>query len=127
VRLARRGAGADGESPSKQRGSAFEIGLLNHFREKGFDAERLRQTGQNDEGDLVIKDGSVTVVEAKAEARYNLPQYLKELALEKTNYAKHRNLDPAIVNGVVIVKRRQASIGECFVVQTVNDYFNIKD
>jgi Holliday junction resolvase len=112
---------------SKAKGSAFEIGLLNHFREKGFDAERLRQTGQNDEGDLVIKDGSVTVVEAKAEARYNLPQYLKELALERANYAKHRNLDPAIVNGVVIVKRRQASIGECFVVQTVNSYFNIKD
>jgi Holliday junction resolvase len=112
---------------SKQKGSAFEIGLLNHFREKGFDAERLRQTGQNDEGDLVVKDGGITVVEAKAEARYNLPQYLKELAVEQANYARHRKLDPAIVNGVVIVKRRQASIGECFVVQTVNQYFSIKD
>lgn len=114
-------------NPSKQRGSAFEIGLLNHLRAHGFDAERLRQTGQNDEGDLVVRDGSITVVEAKAEARYNLPGYLKELAVEKANYAKHRKLDPAIVNGVVIVKRRQASIGDCFVVQTVNDFFNIKD
>lgn len=112
-------------SASKARGSAFELGVLKYLREAGFDTERLRLAGKEDEGDLVVKDGAIHILECKATARLDLPGYLREAEVEAGNYAKHRNLDPAIVNGVAVIKRRNASIGQAYVVMTLDQYFSV--
>lgn len=114
-------------NPNGRKGAAFETDLLNGLREAGFDVERLRTTGKDDQGDLRVLDlGRHTVVEAKNVQRIDLPGHLKELAVEKWNYAKARGLDADAVEGVVIVKRRGKGWREAYAVQTVEQYFGLE-
>ena len=116
-------------SASKRKGDEWERTLCAYLRENGIDADRLRQTGTEDEGDLAIRmfpwTNSILVIEAKAENRIDLPGYLRELEIEKAHYIKHRTLDPTRVDGVVVIKRRMAQAGKAYVVTTVDDYFKI--
>lgn len=114
-------------SRSKEKGSQYERDVLAYLLKGGIDYERLRQVGKEDEGDGVVRGHHhpYTVCELKAENRIDLPGYLRELAREKDYFAKHRSLDPNRVGGLVIVKRRMASVGESYVVTTVDDYFEI--
>jgi Holliday junction resolvase len=112
-------------NPNGAKGSRFEVELLNGLRDHGFDVERLRLTGTQDQGDLRVLDGHHIVIEAKNQARIDLPGYLRELAEEKANYTKARRLDADAVEGVVIVKRRGKNWKEAYVVQTVRDYFEL--
>lgn len=110
---------------TNRKGTLWETKLLNHLRSNGFDVERLRLTGKEDEGDLVVKDGGVVIVEAKDEKRINLAGYLREAEAEAENYAKHRGLDPQLVTPVAIVKRRNHGVGKAYVVMTVDTFFDI--
>jgi hypothetical protein len=117
-------------SASKRKGDEWERTLVAYLRESGLDADRLRQTGTEDEGDIAVRFSAfqpsmILVIEAKAENRIDLPGYLRELQLEKSHYVKHRAMDPNRVDGVVVIKRRMASAGQAYVVTTVDDYFKI--
>ena len=39
---------------NKAKGAAFEIDIIKWFRKLGFNAERLRLAGKDDEGDVVV-------------------------------------------------------------------------
>src|SRR5690625_4702983 len=109
-----------------RKGSAWEVKILNELRAAGYDVERLRLSGTEDEGDLVVRDGHTIIIEAKNEQRINLPGYLRELAEEKANYIKRRGLDPASVEGVVIVKARNQGWDKAYAVQRVSDFFGLE-
>ncbi len=109
-------------NPNGRKGSAFEIGVLKWLRSRGVFAERLRLAGKNDEGDIVaIIAGKTYVLELKNRKSISLPTFWDEAVKEAKNYAKARGLEntpPAFV----IVKRRNASIEDAFVIQDLESW-----
>lgn len=115
------------QQAAKARGSKFETDVLKWLRGKGLTAERLRLAGKADEGDIVcFVSGAPYVLELKATARLDLPQFWREATVEAENYAKARGITPT-PPAYVIVKRRQASISEAWVVQTLSQWIGIDD
>lgn len=127
-------------NPSKQRGTAWETGLVKYLREQGLDADRLRQTGKNDEGDIALRAGSQFkvvraedgvpsgiygpkrfILEAKNTARMNLAGWIGEAEVEAENYAKHRALDTP-PGFVVAYKRRNHSTGQSYIITTLDEW-----
>lgn len=111
---------------NKRNGAQWEMDLLNGLRSLDYDAERLRLTGKEDEGDLVIRetDGCYLVIEAKSGA-FQPGTFMAEAEVECKNFAKHRGLDEEVVDKVVIVKRRGQPWTKAFVLTTVEDYFGL--
>ena len=110
------------QSAAKRRGSSFETGILKFLRSKGIASERLRLAGKDDEGDIVcFVSGRPYVLELKATARIDLPAFWREAVTEAYNYAKARGIDP-VPPAYVIVKRRQASLDQAWVVQTLEQW-----
>lgn len=114
-------------NPNGRRGAKFETDIVDYLRSKGKAAERLPKTGVKDQGDgyELMDNRFYTMWEAKNEKRINLPGYLKELEVERQHFMEARGLEPWQVHGIVIVKRRMASMGDCYVVQTVDSFFQI--
>lgn len=96
------------------------------LRERGFDVERLRLAGGEDEGDLVIRQPSgVTVIEAKAGAL--LPaEFVGEAISEVRNFEKHRGHPARSATGIVIAKRRGKGVLDAYVLTTVREYFGLE-
>ncbi|MEU2854117.1 hypothetical protein [Streptomyces syringium] len=111
---------------NKRRGADWEAELRNELRSAGLDVERLRLTGRDDEGDLVVRlgDGRFLVIEAKT-ARMEPGAFVGEAETERENFARHRGLDPAAVDSVVIVRRRGANWRRAYVLTTVERYFEL--
>ena len=114
-------------SAARSRGTSFETALMRYLRENGFDVERLRQAGAQDEGDLVVKDGGVTIIEAKATRRLDTASGVREALAEKVNYAKHRGLDPDDITGVMVWKVPGKSIADALVIVPLREFFDIPD
>ncbi|MFC0622797.1 hypothetical protein [Kribbella deserti] len=112
---------------NRRRGRRWEAALRDGLRSYGFDAERLRDTGNRDEGDLVVRmSGSHVVIEAKDTAMRAGP-FVDEAHLEANHFAEHRGLDVDDVEGIVIVKRRGRGFRKAFVLTTVEDYFQLPE
>lgn len=113
---------------SKRRGASFETDLLKGLRGEGLEVERLTKTGKDDEGDLVVSDewGKV-ILEAKNEAKIDLPRYIREAMLEADNYAKHRNLPRQEITAAAIVKARGKSWKDAYVVLSAREFFDLGD
>jgi hypothetical protein len=111
---------------NKRKGAEWECDLRDGLRSVGEDIERLRLTGTEDEGDHVIRedDGHFLIIEAK-NAKFEPGVFVGEMEREVANFAKHRGLDVAKVDGVVIVKRRGKSWRQAFVLTTVERYFEL--
>jgi len=85
----------------KAKGREAENAVVEYLMDRGCDAERRRQTGIGDCGDIGGVPG--WVIEVKAEKRINLSGYLAELAAEvEAADIKFRRSH----QGVVIVKKR---------------------
>ncbi len=112
---------------NKRRGADWEIELMTGLRSVGEDAERLRLTGAEDEGDLAIREdgGLFTVIEAK-NAKFEPGPFLDEAERERLNFAKHRGIDPDRVESIVVVKRRGKNWRKAFVLTTVEAYFGLE-
>lgn len=84
-------------SPSKRKGSAAELAVAKWLQKWGWtNAERSRAGWTNDRGDI---DGIPGIcIEIKAEKKFDLPGYLRELEVEMVNAKAW--------TGAVIVKRR---------------------
>ena len=108
---------------NKKKGSAFEILLMKHLRDQGLDVERLRLTGAQDEGDLVVRfdNGERLVIEAKSGALH-AAQFVREAQAETKHYTEHRELPADLVHGVAVVKARGKGIGDAYVITTLADY-----
>lgn len=118
------------QASARRRGAQFESDLVNYLRRAGLDSERLRLSGTLDEGDIVIREGSgddvlYTVIEAKAERQYNFSGYVAEAALERKHFIARRGLDSGMVDGIAVVKRAGKSIGDSFVVRTLDQHLQI--
>lgn len=113
-------------NPSKAKGTKFETDVLNYLRANGENAERLALTGAEDEGDIALRAGNVyEVLECKAEQRFSIPAYLREVERERINFAAHRNISAFNVSGLVVLKLRQQPVGKCAVITTVDDFWDI--
>ena len=109
-------------SYNKQKGSKFESDVMKFLRSLGHFAERLAKAGANDEGDIVtIIAGQTYILECKNRKAVNLPQFWAEAQTEAANYAKARGL-PVIPPAFVIVKRRNASIEDAWVIQSLEKW-----
>jgi hypothetical protein len=107
-------------------GTQFESELVRGFRSFGLDAERLRQSGRLDCGDVVVKDlGHTYVIEAKNRQQLNIPGAVDEAMVEVRNYAAARGLDVGSLTPVAIIKRRGKGFLDAYVVTDVRTFFDL--
>jgi hypothetical protein len=112
-------------SYNKVKGAKFEIDIMNWFRSKGVKAERLRLAGKDDEGDLVaIIGGTEYVFELKNVAKIDLPNFWRQATTEAANYSTARGL-AQIPPAYVIVKRRNGSLDDAWVIQNLNQWLEV--
>lgn len=112
-----------------QAGKAYETKLMQHLREQGWDVERLRLSGAEDEGDLLLrvlnKGFQRYVIEAKRTKSLDLSGWVKQARVERDNYKNHRNfgsLDP--VGFVVVHYARGKGIGQSYVTTTLDEWLS---
>lgn len=98
-------------TPSKRKGSAWELAIAKYLVSKGWKHAERRIAGSTiDKGDIYGIIGCV--IEAKNEKRIDLAGYMKELEVEIAN-AK-------AATGVAIVKKRgTTNVGEAYAVMPV--------
>lgn len=110
-------------SANKRKGTQYESDLVNYFRARGLDAERLRLSGSKDEGDLVLKlGGRPFVLEAKNAKAINLADFVHQAAIEAGHYASARKIPTP--NYAAIVKRRQHSIDKSYVIAPLHEWLD---
>jgi len=111
---------------NKAKGAAFEIDVMKWFRGLGVLAERLRLAGKDDEGDLVcVIAGKTYILELKNTAKLSLPEFWRQAQVEALNYAKARELREVPLS-YVVVKRRNASIEQAWVIQDLAQWLKEK-
>ena len=102
---------------NKTKGSQFETDVMKWLRGAGVVAERLSKAGAKDEGDIVtVIAGETYILELKNRATLSLPEFWREAQVEALNYANARGLGEAPLS-YVVVKRRNASIDQAWVIQ----------
>lgn len=114
---------------NRRAGARWQADLRDGLRQEGFDIERLALAGTEDEGDHVIRAGQMPVrdfiiVEAKA-GEMHAAAFVRQARTEADNFARHRSIDPCVVTGVAVVKRRGANWKDAYVLTTVRDYFGL--
>jgi Holliday junction resolvase len=106
---------------NKRKGAAFEIDVMKWFRKMGVIAERLRLSGKEDEGDLVVMIGSQSYIfELKNTKTLDLKKFWNEAQVEAENYAKHRSVSKPL--SFVLFKRRNAPIEQAWVIQNLQQW-----
>ena len=107
---------------NKSKGAGFEIAVMKWFRAFGHTIERLRLSGKDDEGDLVlIVSGKPYVFECKNVQKLDLPKFWREASIEAENYAKARGLE-VVPPSYIIAKRRNAGIEQSWVITTLEKW-----
>jgi Holliday junction resolvase len=111
---------------NKTKGSQFETDVMKWLRKMGAIAERLTKAGAKDEGDIVtVIAGETYILELKNRATLSLPQFWREAQVEALNYAKARGIGEVPLS-YVIVKRRNASIDQAWVIQDLAQWLKEK-
>jgi Holliday junction resolvase len=109
-----------------RKGSQFETDVMKWLRNAGVMAERLTKAGAKDEGDIVtVVAGETYILELKNRATLSLPEFWREAQVEALNYAKARGLGEVPLS-YVIVKRRNASIDQAWVIQDLTQWLKEK-
>ena len=113
-------------NPNGRKGAKFETDVMKWLRDKGVSAERLTKAGAKDEGDLVaVIAGETFILELKNRATLSLPEFWREAQVEALNYAKARGIGEVPLS-YVIVKRRNASIEQAWVIQDLAQWLKEK-
>lgn len=111
---------------NKAKGSKFETDVMKWLRSMGVLAERLTKAGSKDEGDMVCVVAGVTyILELKNRATLSLPEFWREAQVEALNYSKARGLGEVPLH-YVVVKRRNASIDQAWVIQDLAQWLEEK-
>jgi len=96
------------------------------LRKAGVMAERLSKAGAKDEGDIVtVIAGETYILELKNRATLSLPEFWREAQVEALNYAKARGIGEVPLS-YVIVKRRNASIDQAWVIESLEQWLKGK-
>jgi len=108
-------------------GRKFEPDLMKYLRDQHFDVERLRLTGAEDEGDLLLRAYSEPfhkryVIEAKRTKSLDLAGWVKEAERERGNYEKHRAWTG--VGFVVVHYARGKGLGGSYVTTTLDEWLS---
>lgn len=111
---------------NRRKGARWEADLRDGLRSKGFDVERLKLTGKEDEGDLVIRVASEFIVIEAKDAALNVTDFVRQALLEAEHFAAHRSLDKSRVKGVAVVKRRGKGWREALVLTTLAEYLGVE-
>ena len=113
-------------SYNKVKGSKFETDVMKYLRKLGHFAERLAKAGSSDEGDIVcIIAGQTYILECKNRKKIDLPAFWDEAQVEARNYAKARGISVTPL-AFVIVKRKNKSIEDAWVVQPLEQWIEEK-
>ena len=113
-------------NPNGRKGSQFETDVMKWLRKMGAMAERLTKAGAKDEGDMVvIISGETYILELKNRATLSLPEFWREAEVEALNYAKARDIGEVPLH-YVIVKRRNSSIENAWVIQDLQQWLKEK-
>ena len=113
-------------NPNGRKGSQFETDVMKWLRKCGVMAERLTKAGAKDEGDMVvIISGETYILELKNRATLSLPEFWREAEVEALNYAKARDIGEVPLH-YVVVKRRNASIDQAWVIQDLTQWLKEK-
>lgn len=108
-----------------QAGKKYESDLVKFLREQGHDTERLRLSGAEDEGDVLLRLPSRRyVVEAKRRKSFDLGGWVAEAAVERGNYCLHRGLSLQEAGFVVVHYRRQHGIAQSYVTTTLREWLD---
>lgn len=111
---------------AQAQGRYYETEVMRYMRERGFDVERLRLTGTEDEGDLLLRTGGERrarfVIEAKRVKALNLSGWVAEAEHERNNYCEHRGFGPWATGFVVVHKRRGKGVGQSYVTTTLDEW-----
>ena len=111
---------------NKTKGSQFETDVMKWLRKCGVMAERLSKAGAKDEGDIVtVIAGETYILELKNRQTLSLPEFWREAQVEALNYANARGLGEAPLS-YVVVKRRNASIDQAWVIQDLAQWLKEK-
>jgi len=111
---------------NKTKGSQFETDVMKWLRNAGVMAERLTKAGAKDEGDMVvIISGETYILELKNRQTLSLPEFWREAQVEALNYAKARGIGEVPLS-YVVVKRRNASIDQAWVIQDLTQWLKEK-
>ena len=98
---------------AKQKGTAWETAVVRYLNEHGFPfAERRAMAGRDDRGDVAGIPG--VILECKATREITLAAFMDETAEER------RNAGASL--GVAVVKRRQRSTADAYVVMTLAEF-----
>ncbi len=109
-----------------RKGSQFETDVMKWLRGAGVMAERLTKAGAKDEGDLVtVVAGETYILELKNRQTLSLPEFWREAQVEALNYAQARGLGEVPLS-YVVVKRRNASIDQAWVIQDLAQWLKEK-
>jgi Holliday junction resolvase len=109
-----------------RKGSQFETDVMKWLRNAGVMAERLTKAGAKDEGDLVtVVAGKTYILELKNRQTLSLPEFWREAQVEALNYAKARGIGEVPLS-YVVVKRRNASIDQAWVIQDLTQWLKEK-
>ena len=104
-------------NPSKAKGDRWERALVTYFRELGFvSAARLRQTGENDEGDLTL-GSPLWAIEAKDD------QSMSPWAMCEQAEREARNAGKPF--GVAVRKSPRRPTGEAVVMMTMSTWIKL--
>jgi len=111
---------------NKAKGSKFETDVMKWLRSMGVLAERLTKAGSKDEGDMVaVIAGETYILELKNRATLSLPEFWREAQVEALNYSNARGLGEVPLH-YVVVKRRNASIDQAWVIESLEQWLKGK-
>jgi Holliday junction resolvase len=104
-------------------GKKYESDLMKLLRGDGYDVERLRLSGAEDEGDLLLRTDDLRyVIEAKRTKSLDLAGWIKEAQVERMNYTEHRGMPPHAAGFVVVHYARNKGIGQSYVTTTLEEW-----
>jgi hypothetical protein len=110
---------------NKRKGTQWEVDLIDYFRSKELISERLRLSGNYDEGDLWFLNRQVYfVVEAKNEKGFKPGPWTQEAVLERDNWKKRRKNNGRVIP-LVIAKRRQSNVSKAFVIIQLDEFMEL--
>lgn len=100
---------------SKIKGTRWESAVVDYLKAHGFPySRRLTRAGSKDIGDIYLGDepiGGPVTIENKDCAAITLSTFVDEMVAETANAGNEY--------GVVIIKRRNKSVGQAYVVTTL--------